>query len=120
VSLPKIIRRICKLFVLVAALTAAFASFGTTSAGAQDALDRKVKSKVAPVYPEIARKMNLAGVVKIELVVAPSGVVKETKVIGGNPILVNAAVDAVKKWKFETASDESVGVVEFKFDPSSN
>jgi len=44
--------------------------------------------------------------------------VKETKVIGGNPILVNAAVDAVKKWRFETASDDSVGVVEFKFDPS--
>ncbi len=117
-SLPKIIRRICKLFVLVAALTAVFASFGASSASAQDALDRKVKSKVSPVYPEIARKMNLAGVVKLEVVVAPNGNVKETKVIGGNPILVNAAVDAVKKWKFESASDESSGLVEFRFDPS--
>lgn len=119
-SLLKIIRRACKLSVLVAALTAVFASFGAPSARAQNTLDRKVKSRVSPLYPEIARKLNLAGVVKIELVVTPSGVVKETKVIGGNPILVNAAVDAVKKWKFETASDESVGVVEFKFDPSSN
>ena len=79
-----------------------------------------MKSKVTPLYPEIARKMNLAGVVKIELVVAPNGTVKETKVIGGNPILVNAALDAVKKWRFETASDDSVGVVEFRFDPSTN
>jgi outer membrane biosynthesis protein TonB len=46
--------------------------------------------------------------------------VKDTKVIGGNPILVNAAVDAVKRWRFEPASDESTGVVEFKFDPSAN
>jgi TonB family protein len=118
VSLQKIVRRVCKSFVLVAALTAVFASFGAPSVSAQDALDRKVKSKVSPIYPELARKMNLAGVVKLEVVVAPSGVVKETKVIGGNPILVNAAVDAVKRWKFETASDESVGVVEFKFEPS--
>ena len=119
-SLQKIVRRVCKYFVLVAALTAVFASFAVSSASAQDALDRKVKSRVSPYYPELARKMNLAGVVKLQVVVAPNGSVKETKVIGGNPILVNAAVDAVKKWKFEAASDESVGVVEFKFDPSSN
>jgi hypothetical protein len=43
--------------------------------------------------------------------------VKETKVIGGHPILVNAAVDAVKKWRYETASAESTGTVEFRFDP---
>ena len=119
-SLQKIVRRVFKSFVLVVALIAVFASFGASSAIAQDALDRKIKSKVSPIYPELARKMNLAGVVKLELVVAPNGTVKETKVIGGNPILVNAAVDAVKKWRFETASDESVGVVEFKFDPTTN
>ncbi len=84
---------------------------------AQDGVDRKVKSKVSPVYPEIARKMGIAGNVKLQLVVAPSGVVKETKVIGGHPILVNAAVDAVKKWRFETASAESTEIKEFRFDP---
>jgi TonB family protein len=85
---------------------------------ADDATDRKVKSKVSPVYPEIARKMGLTGVVKIQLIVAPNGAVKETKVIGGHPILVNAAVDAVKKWRFETAGAESTGTVEFRFSPS--
>jgi TonB family protein len=84
---------------------------------AQNNVDRKVKSKVSPVYPEIARKMGLTGNVKLQLVVAPNGQVRETKVIGGHPILVNAAVDAVKKWKFETASAESTGTVEFRFDP---
>ena len=84
---------------------------------AQDRIDRKVKSKVQPTYPEIARKMGLAGNVKLQLVVSANGEVKETKVIGGHPILVNAAVDAVKKWRFETASAESTGTVEFRFDP---
>jgi outer membrane biosynthesis protein TonB len=51
-------------------------------------------------------------------VVAPNGSVKSTKVVGGHPLLVNAAVDAVKKWRFDTASEESTGIVEFKFDPN--
>jgi TonB family protein len=84
---------------------------------AQDAIDRKVKTRVSPTYPEIARKMGLTGTVKFRLTVASNGTVKETKVIGGHPILVNAAMDAVKKWKFETASAESTGTVEFKFNP---
>jgi TonB family protein len=84
---------------------------------AQGGFDRKVKSRVAPSYPEIARKIGLRGTVRLQLLVAPNGEVKETKVIGGHPILVTAAVDAVKKWKFEPASGESTGTVEFRFDP---
>jgi TonB family protein len=89
-----------------------------TSLYAQDVtFDRKVKIKVAPVYPEIARRMGLSGSVKLEVVIAPNGTVKETKVIGGHPILVNAALDAVKKWKFETGTSDSTGTLEFKFEP---
>lgn len=62
--------------------------------------------------------MSIAGVVKVQVVVAPNGTVKSTKVVGGHPLLVSAAVDAVKKWRFESAPDETTGVVEFKFDPS--
>jgi TonB family protein len=61
--------------------------------------------------------MGLTGTVKIQLIVAPNGTVKETKVIGGHPILVNAALDAVKKWKFEAAAADSTGALEFKFSP---
>ncbi len=104
------VRRVVLLFVgLMLLCVATFA---------QDDNGRKVKSKVPPSYPEIARKMGLAGTVRLQLLIAPNGNVKETKVIGGHPILVTAAVDAVKKWKFETASAESTGTVEFKFDPN--
>ena len=84
----------------------------------QDQITRKVKTKVSPAYPELARRMSIAGVVKVQVVVAPNGTVKNTKVVGGHPLLVTAAVDAVKKWRFEPAADETTGVVEFKFDPN--
>ncbi|HET7207658.1 MAG TPA: energy transducer TonB [Terriglobales bacterium] len=80
-------------------------------------ISRKVKSKVAPVYPDIARRMSISGTVKLVVVVSPNGAVKSTKVLGGHPLLVTAAEEAVKKWKFETASEESSGVVEFTFRP---
>jgi TonB family protein len=116
VSIQKIVRAVRNsvLFsLMLMTLSGTFAPAGL----AQNSVDRKVKSRVTPVYPEIARKMGLTGNVKLQLVVAPNGEVKETKVIGGHPILVNAAVDAVKKWRYETASAESTGTVEFRFDP---
>jgi TonB family protein len=87
---------------------------------AQDAtgeMTRRVKSKIPAVYPELARKMNLAGTVKVQVVVAPNGTVKEAKVVGGHPVLANAALDAVRKWRFEPAPVENTGIVDFKFEP---
>ncbi len=91
--------------------------FPARKALAQSELTRKVKTKVAPAYPDLARRMNIVGTVKVLVVVTPNGTIKDSKVIGGNPVLANAAVDALKKWKFETASEESSGTVEFKFQP---
>jgi TonB family protein len=82
-----------------------------------DDLARKPKTKVAPVYPEVARRMNIEGTVKLAVVVAPNGTVKSSKAVGGHPLLVNAAVTAMKQWKFEAAPTESSGIVEFKFQP---
>ena len=84
----------------------------------QEEITRKVKTRVSPAYPDLARRMSIAGVVKVQVVVGTNGVVKNAKVVGGHPLLVNAAVDAVKKWRFEPASEETTGVIEFKFDPN--
>jgi TonB family protein len=83
----------------------------------QDEISRKAKTKVQPSYPELARKMNLTGTVKVEIVVLPNGTVKGARVVGGHPVLASAALDAVKKWRFEPAAMESTGIVDFKFDP---
>ena len=102
------------------AVTAIAAAVGVAGLRAQDAqadIPRRIKSKVQAVYPELARKMNLTGAVKVEVVVAPNGTVSEAKVIGGHPVLANAALDAVRKWRFEPASAASTGIVDFKFEP---
>ena len=78
---------------------------------------RRAKTKVQPVYPDLARKMNITGTVKIQVVVAANGTVKDAKVVGGHPVLAGAALDAVRKWRFEPAAVESSGVVDFKFEP---
>ena len=80
-------------------------------------LVRRARNKVQPAYPELARKMNITGTVKVEVVVSPNGTVKEARVVGGHPVLANAALEAAKKWRFEPASVESAGVIDFKFEP---
>ncbi len=105
---------------LLAVLVLAVAG-GTIHVRAQQAQTedtaRRVKSKVAPAYPELARRMSLTGTAKIEVVVSPNGTVKDARVVGGHPVLANAALDAVKKWRFEPAPAESTGVIDFKFEP---
>jgi len=102
------------------AVTAVGVFLGVSGVRAQDASNevlRRAKSKVAPVYPELARRMSLSGTVKVEVVVAPNGSVKDAKIVGGHPVLAGAALDAVRKWRFEPASGESTGIVDFKFEP---
>jgi TonB family protein len=101
----------------VVAVAAGVGVGGLRAQDGQSEITRRAKSKVQPVYPELARKMNLTGTVKVEVVVAPNGTVKEAKVVGGHPVLANAALEAVKKWRFEPAAMESSGVVDFKFEP---
>jgi TonB family protein len=88
---------------------------GTAQEASVDASKRKVRSKVAPEYPALARQMNVTGKVKIETTIAADGHVINTKVIGGSPLLVNAALDAVKKWRFEPGSKDTTEVIEFEF-----
>lgn len=76
---------------------------------------RKVKTRVAPAYPELAKRMNVTGKVKIEVIISPDGHVKSTRAIGGHPLLVQACQDAVKEWKFMAAPEETTQVVEFDF-----
>jgi TonB family protein len=76
---------------------------------------RKVKSKVLPEYPVIAKQLHLQGKVKIEVTVAADGHVVSTKVMGGNPVLASAAIDAIKKWRFEPAPKETTELIESDF-----
>lgn len=78
---------------------------------------RKIKSRVEPVYPELAKKNNISGSARVELLVTPDGRVKDVKVLGGNPVLVQAVMTAVVKWKYEPAAEESSVIIKFDFNP---
>lgn len=80
--------------------------------------ERKISSRVAPVYPELAKKMHIHGVVRMEVIVRSNGSVKSSRVLGGNPVLVEAAQDAVSKWKFEPAQNETTEIVQLGFEGS--
>jgi TonB family protein len=97
-------------------LVGGWASIGAPLAWGQDEINRKIKTRVAPQYPELAKRMNINGVVKVMVIVAANGSVKDAKLVGGHPVLATAALDAVKKWRFEAGPQESSGVVEFRFD----
>jgi TonB family protein len=84
-------------------------------AATPDNAKRKVKTRVAPEYPELAKRMNVVGHVKIEVTISMDGKVTNTKVIGGNPILVSTSVDALKKWHFEAGPKETSEIIEFEF-----
>jgi TonB family protein len=100
------------------ALTSVLGTSALAQSGSEES-KRKVKTKVAPAYPELAKRMNVTGRVKIEVIITPDGRVKSTRALGGHPLLVQACVDAVKEWKFATAPEESTQVVEFEFSGNS-
>jgi TonB family protein len=76
---------------------------------------RKVKTKVPPVYPQLARTMHVRGTVRVLVVITPAGAVKNVKALGGHPLLLESVMDAVKRWKYEPGPQETTMVVEFKF-----
>lgn len=78
--------------------------------------DRAVKTRVAPIYPEIAKRMKITGEVKVEVTVDADGKVTDAKAISGSKTLSPAAEDAVRKWKFFPAADVSHVDVTVKFE----
>lgn len=76
---------------------------------------RKLKTRIEPVYPELAKRNNITGSARVELLVTADGRVKDVKVLGGNPVLVQAVTTAVMKWRYEPAAEESTVVIKFDF-----
>ncbi len=78
---------------------------------------RKVKTSVQPHYPELARLNNVYGSARLEVLIARDGTIKDIKILGGSPLLVQASVDAVKQWKYEPAANETSLILKFDFKP---
>lgn len=82
-----------------------------------NAKERKVITRVEPVYPITLKRLNIGGVVRVEVVIAPDGTVKSTTLVGGSPILGQAAITAIKQWKYAPAASTETKVERLEFDP---
>jgi len=104
---------VCLLVILATAIG------GTVSLRAQIAelpeSKRKVRVLVKPQYPELAKKLSLAGLVKIEVTIGPDGKVKRTHIVGGHPVLATEAEKAAMQSEFEPGPKETTEIIEFKF-----
>jgi TonB family protein len=77
---------------------------------------RRVVRKVAPEYPQAAKRIGLGGTVKVVALVGSDGSVKKVEPVGGSPILMQAAETAITQWKYAPGA-ESQESVELHFTP---
>lgn len=96
-----------------ALLAAANPEHGSSNGPAGES--RRLKFSTPAEYPEIAKRMNIRGVVQLEVLVARDGSVKDVRVIGGHPLLTEAVVKAVKGWLYEPGAKESRELVRVAF-----
>ena len=108
---PNWLRRAGLRLAQVAALALVIAS--AMPVRAADA--RAIKTRVAPTYPEIAKRMRITGAVRVAVTVDAEGKVIDAKTISGNRMLGAAAEDAVRKWKFEPGAGSSTVEIELTF-----
>ena len=83
----------------------------------QSAAARPIVNKILPRYPDLARPMRLEGSVKVNVLVAANGTVKSMRAVGGSPILLKAAQDAIDKWRWAPGSQETSELIELHFKP---
>lgn len=115
----QIVRKSTKTLVLWMFVALVFGFVGTaySQVPTEDAQtgSRKIKNRAKPEYPPVARRMNITGAVKIEVLIAPSGKVKRTRVLGGHPLLAVEAEKAALECEFEAGPKETTQIIEFKF-----
>ncbi len=80
----------------------------------QGEASRKLLRRVEPRYPDDLKRHDIGGVVRLSIEISPQGAVHKISPIGGNPILVESAMSAVKQWKYAPA--DSTQTLEVKID----
>jgi protein TonB len=63
-------------------------------------MEAALLSKVQPQYPPAARLMHIAGTVRLQAIIGKDGRVRDVQVLSGHPLLVQAALAAVREWRY--------------------
>jgi len=125
-SMPKTVSSDAEVIAYVAKTKGAIGYVGT-SANAEgvrtlaiadsSGAERQLVTRVAPAYPKDLQERSIGGTVRLKVVVAPNGSVERVELLGGNPILGEAAVNAVQKWKYAAANSKTSMEISVPFDP---
>jgi len=70
----------------------------------------KLLNRVQPMYPPLARQIRISGLVRLHVILSREGEVREIQVVSGHPLLQQSAIDAVKQWRYQPTSLNSVPV----------
>jgi len=82
-----------------------------------DTRDRKLIYRVEPEYPPDLKRIHVGGYVRVDATISSSGAVEEATITGGNPILAEAAVKAIRKWKYEPMGSRTKIKLMLHFNP---
>jgi TonB family protein len=94
-------------FTLTTVMLALYVSPAALQAQKSSSSDRKIVATVKPAYPQTLKNLHIEGLVRLSVTVLPNGNVADIDVRGGNPILVENAVKAVKSWKYAPAASQT-------------
>jgi TonB family protein len=78
--------------------------------------ERKLITRIQPEYPETLKRLSIGGTVRLQVTISPKGDVEKVEVLGGNPILGEAAISAVKQWVYAASRSRTVAEVSIPFD----
>lgn len=79
--------------------------------------DRTVLVRIQPEYPEALQRLGIGGSVRLAVTVSAKGSVENVQLLGGNPVLAEAAINAVKKWVFAVGHSRTTTEIIVPFDP---
>jgi TonB family protein len=78
--------------------------------------ERRLITRVEPDYPDTLKRLNIGGIVRLQLTIAPRGNVEDVEVLGGNPILGESAAAAVKQWVYTASRSRTIAKLSIPFD----
>jgi TonB family protein len=78
--------------------------------------ERKLIVRVEPDYPETLKRLNIGGIVRLQITIAAKGNVENVELLGGNPILGESAISAVKRWVYAPGHSRTLVEVSIPFD----
>jgi TonB family protein len=77
---------------------------------------RRLITRVEPDYPDTLKRLNIGGIVRLQLTIGPRGNVEAVEVLGGNPILGESAAAAVKQWVYAASRSRTIARLSIPFD----